>query len=97
MEDFESLDEESAISANKRIKQTVDLLTGKKPEQQNTNNNAKSAASDESSSSKSSSSSTQPPQQKIYTLDLGPVKIPVDLGPLEQVGKVSVNIFCFYQ
>lgn len=90
IEDFESLDEEAAHSANKKLADSIDYMRGGKPKSASSN-----AKSDESSkkSSSAGAGAGDAPKPNIFNLDLGAVKIPIDLGPLESIGKVDSHRF----
>ena len=87
IEDLESLDGESAEAINKKLEHSMSYLRGTRKAETTSSKN-----SDKSSSSSSSSNESSGKKSKVYTLDLGPVKIPIDLEPLEHIGKVYNSI-----
>lgn len=85
IEDLESLDGESAESVNKKLEHSISYLRGTRKAETSTKNSDKSSSNQSSESKRSGKS-------KIFNLDLGPVKIPIDLEPLEHIGKVNISI-----
>lgn len=85
IEDLESLDEESAESVNKKLEHSISYLRGTRKAETTPKNSDKSSSNQSNQSNRSGKS-------KIFNLDLGPVKIPIDLEPLEHIGNVNIII-----